>query len=130
LQLLSKWADSWATLNHEDAPPYIQAEAITKRRSRGRAAILGAVLLGTLALWTLPLAIAGKGGFVAYLGLSDAYYRGARQLFGAASFPRHEFSTVPQGARGVVLAAALYAVIGGSVWVGRAAATAKAVRLA
>ncbi len=42
--------------------------------SPGRAALVGAVLLGTLPLWTLPLMSAGTTGFLAYLGLSHAYY--------------------------------------------------------
>jgi hypothetical protein len=41
-----------------------------KRLSRKRATIVGAVLLGMLPLWTLPLMAAGTTGFLAYLGLS------------------------------------------------------------
>ena len=85
---------------------------------RGRGAIVGAVLLGTLPIWTLPLGVAGKAGFLAYLGLSNAYYGGAAQVFGATLFPTHEFGVVPQGAAGLALAAALYGVLGGVVgWV-------------
>ena len=91
---------------------------------RGRGAIVGAVLLGPLPIWTLPLAVAGKAGFLAYLGLSNAYYGGAAQVFGAALFPTREFGTVPQGAAGLVLAAALYGVLGAAVgWVVAAVAT-------
>jgi hypothetical protein len=81
-------------------------------------AILGAVLLGTFPIWTLPVAVAGKTGFLAYLGLSNIYYGGARQVFGAALFPTREFGTIPQGAAGLALAAAFYGVIGAVIgWV-------------
>ncbi len=86
-----------------------------KRPARRRAAILGAVLLGTLPLWTLPLMAAGSRGFLAYLGLSHAYYGGARQVFGAGLFPAHEFGIVPQGAPGLILAAVLYGAVGAAV---------------
>ena len=80
-----------------------------------RAAICGAVLLGALPLWALPIAAAGRSGFLAYLHVSQAYYGGARRLFGATLFPMHEFGIVPQGAAGLVLAAAVYAVLGATV---------------
>jgi hypothetical protein len=92
-----------------------------KRLSRRRAAILGAVVLGALPLWTLPLMAAGTNGFLAYLGLSHAYYGGARQVFGAALFPAHEFGIVPQGAVGLLLAATLYGVLGAAAGWGLAA---------
>ena len=83
-----------------------------KRPSRRHAAILGAALLGTLPLWTLPLMAVGTSGFLVYLGLSHAYYGGARQVFGAALFPAQEFGIVPRGVAGFALAAALYALLG------------------
>lgn len=57
--------------------------------------------------------IAGKPGFLAYLIISDRYYRGARLVFGSALFPRAEFGTIPQGRLGLLAAALLYAAIGG-----------------
>ncbi len=80
--------------------------------SRKRAAIGGALLLGALPLWTLPLMATGGSGFLAYLALSHAYYGGARKLFGATLFPAHEFGIVPNGVAGLVVAATLYAVLG------------------
>ncbi|HET9465424.1 MAG TPA: hypothetical protein VFO71_07840 [Gemmatimonadales bacterium] len=77
-----------------------------------RAAIGGALLLGALPLWTLPLMSLGGNGFLAYLYISHTYYRGARTLFGATLFPAHEFGIIPNGATGLALAAALYAVLG------------------
>jgi len=77
-----------------------------------RIAICGAVLLGALPLWALPLMIAGGSGFLAYLHLPHAYYGGARKLFGATLFPAHEFGIVPNGAAGLMLAATAYAVLG------------------
>lgn len=58
---------------------------------------------------------AGRSGFLAYLGLSHAYYGGARKLFGATLFPAHEFGIVPHGAAGLALAATVYAVLGATV---------------
>jgi hypothetical protein len=55
---------------------------------------------------------AGTTGFLAYLGLSHAYYGGARLVFGAGLFPAHEFGIVPQGVAGLVLAGALYGLLG------------------
>jgi hypothetical protein len=54
----------------------------------------------------------GGSGFLAYLSLSHTYYGGARKLLGATLFPAHEFGIVPNGAAGLVLAAALYALLG------------------
>src|SRR5215217_6266774 len=51
--------------------------------SHKRALIGGALLLGALPLWTLPVAALGGSGFLAYLGLSHLYYAGARKIFGA-----------------------------------------------
>jgi hypothetical protein len=59
--------------------------------------------------------VAGRNGFLAYLHVSQAYYGGARKLFGATLFPTHEFGIVPQGAAGLVLAATIYAVLGAAV---------------
>jgi hypothetical protein len=92
-----------------------------KTPSPGRAAILGALILGALPLWTLPLAAAGKAGFLAYLWLSNAYYGGARQVFGAALFPLQEFGIIPQGVAGFGLAAAMYGVLGAAFGWGAAA---------
>lgn len=92
------------------------------RPSRKRAAIIGAVVAGALPLWTLPLMAAGTSGFLAYLGLSHLYYGGARQVFGATLFPAREFGIVPQGAAGLVIAAVLYAILGGAAGWGVAAA--------
>ena len=83
-----------------------------KPPSRRRVALLGAVFLGALPLWTLPLMVAGTSGFLAYLGLSDTYYGGARLVFGAGLFPAQEFGIVPQGAAGLILAAILYGLLG------------------
>ena len=80
--------------------------------SRRRGALGGAVLLGTAPLWTLPLMAAGTSGFLTYLGLSHAYYWGARQVCGGELFPAHEFGIVPRGAGSLILAAALYGLIG------------------
>jgi hypothetical protein len=77
-----------------------------------RGAICGALLLGALPLWALPLMLAGRSGFLAYLHVSHAYYGGARELFGAGLFPAHEFGIVPNGAAGLVLAATVYAALG------------------
>jgi hypothetical protein len=80
--------------------------------SRRRAALVGAVFLGTVPLWTLPLLAAGTSGFLTYLGLSHGYYGGARQVFGSDLFPAHEFGIVPQGVVGLVLAGGLYGLLG------------------
>ena len=85
------------------------------RLSPARAAIGGALLLGALPMWTLPLMIAGDWGFRAYLSLSHAYYGSARALFGTALFPAQEFGIVPNGVAGILLATALYAVLGAMV---------------
>ena len=87
-----------------------------------RGAIVGALLLGALPLWTLPLIGAGSNGFLAYLGLSHAYYGGARKVFGAGLFPVEEFGIIPNGAVGVLVATALYAELGAAA--GWAVATA------
>ncbi len=79
-----------------------------------RGAIVGALLLGALPLWTLPLISAGSNGFLAYLGLSP-YYGGARKVFGAGLFPVEEFGIMPNGVAGVLVATALYAALG-AVW--------------
>ncbi len=80
--------------------------------SPGRAALVGATFLGTLPLWTLPLMSAGTTGFLAYLGLSHAYYGGARQVFGGHLFPAREFGIIPQGMLGLLLAGGLYGLMG------------------
>jgi hypothetical protein len=78
------------------------------------AALGGALLLGALPMWTLPLMAVGGRGFLAYLGLSHAYYGGARKLFGATLFPAQEFGIIPNGVAGILVAAAFYAVLGGA----------------
>jgi len=84
----------------------------------------GALLLGALPVWTLPLMGAGGSGFLAYLGLSHAYYGGARRLFGATLFPAQEFGIIPNGGAGILVAAALYAALGAAAgWAVAAAVT-------
>jgi hypothetical protein len=75
-------------------------------------AAIGAIVLSTIPLWTLPLLAAGKRGFLAYLTISDTYYRGAAALLGPDLFPRHEFGTVPRGAAGLFAAVILYGALG------------------
>jgi len=90
----------------------------TKRGSRlgwlkpTRGAIIGALLLGALPLWVLPLMATGSWGFLAYLSLSHAYYGGARKLFGSTLFPAQEFGIIPNGVAGILVATVLYAVVG------------------
>lgn len=86
-----------------------------KRPSRRRAALLGAVLLAALPLWTLPLMAAGTAGFLTYLSLSHAYYGGARLMFGGGLFPAHEFGIVAEGPVGLVLAGALWGLVGAAI---------------
>jgi hypothetical protein len=117
-----RYADVRTSLNREEAGLLVsRLEPKMKRLSRRRAMIVGAVLLGMLPLWTLPLMVAGTSGFLAYLGLSHAYYGGARRIFGATLFPAHEFGIVPQGAAGLLLAAVLYGAAGAAVGWGVAA---------
>lgn len=76
--------------------------------SRGAAFVRLAALLATVPVWTLPVAVLGRGGFLAYLSLSSAYYRAPRMVFGSAHFPRREFGTIPASGVAHLLAAALY----------------------
>ncbi|MGI8818087.1 MAG: hypothetical protein ACR2HW_03015 [Gemmatimonadales bacterium] len=78
-------------------------------------AIVGALLLGGLPMWTLPLMATGSWGFLAYLSLSHAYYGGARRLFGATLFPPQEFGIIPNGVPGILVATVLYAAVGGLI---------------
>ncbi len=80
-----------------------------------RGATVGALLLGGLPLWVLPLMATGSWGFLAYLSLSHAYYGGARRLFGSTLFPAEEFGIIPNGVAGLLVATALYAVVGALV---------------
>lgn len=94
------------------------------RLSPGRTAIVGALLLGALPMWTLPLMIAGNWGFLMYLGLSNTYYAGARAVLGSTLFPAQEFGVVPNGVAGILLSGAFYAVVGAALgWVVGAALT-------
>ncbi len=87
-------------------------------------AVAGALLLGALPMWTLPLMIAGNWGFLTYLGLSNTYYAGARAVLGSTLFPAQEFGIVPDGVAGILLAGTFYAVVGAAVgWAVGAALT-------
>jgi hypothetical protein len=84
----------------------------TGNSSALRGGVVGALVLGGIPLWTLPLLIAGKRGFLAYLRISDVYYRGAATVLGSDLFPRHEYGTVPRGITGTLSAAMMFGLIG------------------
>ncbi|MDB4906236.1 MAG: hypothetical protein JWO05_1020 [Gemmatimonadetes bacterium] len=85
---------------------------------RLRAAAIGAAVLALLPLYALPLLKAGKPGFLAYLSISDAYYRGARAVMGERLFPAHEFGVIPNGVGGVLAATVMYGLLGAALGVG------------
>ncbi len=76
--------------------------------SRAGAFISLAVLLAMVPVWTLPVCVWGRSGFVAYLAISNAYYRLPQMVFGSVHFPRRAFGTIPGSPVAHVLAAALY----------------------
>lgn len=80
-----------------------------------RMGAVGALILGTLPICTLPILLAGKRGFIAYLSISDVYYRGASSVLGPNLFPRHEYGVVPRGAAGIVTAGILYGALGAAI---------------
>lgn len=86
------------------------AGAVTRRR-----ALIGAVVLAALPIWTLPLALISIQGFGWYLGISSAYYTLPQKIFGEALFPLGEFGVIAHGAAGLGIAAALYAALGAAL---------------
>jgi len=79
-----------------------------------RGAIVGALLLGGLPMWTLPVMATGSWGFLAYLSLSHAYYGGARTVR-RDILPRPGIRHHSNGVPRILVATVLYAAVGGLI---------------